>query len=276
MIKEVIDQYAVIGNPIKHSLSPDIHTKFALQTQQKINYTTHLAKVEHFNQHLYLLKKKGFKGFNITVPFKLDAYNICDELSPRATDAKAVNTLFIGEDGSIAGDNTDGIGLVRDLIKNHQALLKKRKILLLGAGGAVRGVLGPLLVQEPNLIVVANRTVSKAQQLAEDLQHIGDIEACGYDDLKKEQFDLIINGTSTGLNGEIPPISEHVLGINSICYDMFYNRNEDTAFVSWAKQNGASQAHDGLGMLVEQAAEAFYLWRGVMPDTQPVIETLRA
>ncbi len=269
------DLYAVVGNPVKHSLSPVIHTQFAELTQQNIHYTTHLAKVSQFNQHLFLLRKKGFKGLNITVPFKLDAYKVCDELSPRAQDAKAVNTLFLREDNTIAGDNTDGIGLVRDLKQNHQVLLKNRKILILGAGGAVRGVLGPLLVQSPNLLMVANRTVSKAEDLVNDFSGIGQIEACGYDDLNHERFDLIINGTSAGLSGDIPPIPASILGPNSICYDMVYNRNEDTSFVTWAKTNGASQAYDGLGMLVEQAAESFTLWRGIKPPTKPVIASLR-
>lgn len=269
------DLYAVVGNPIEHSLSPVIHAQFAEQTQQNLEYKTHLAKISQFNQHLFLLKKRGFKGLNITVPFKLDAFNICDELSPRAQDAKAVNTLFIRDDNTIAGDNTDGIGLVRDLKHNYQALIKSRKILILGAGGAVRGVLGPLLVQQPSLLMVANRTFSKAEALVRDFKDIGQIEACEYDVLGREQFDLIINGTSAGLSGEIPPIPESILGPNSICYDMVYNRNEDTAFVTWAKDNGASQAYDGLGMLVEQAAESFTLWRGVKPDTAPVIEHLR-
>jgi len=269
------DLYAVVGNPIEHSLSPLIHTQFAQQTQQGIKYSTHLAKVSQFNQHLFLLKKQGFKGLNITVPFKLDAYNVCDELSPRAQDAKAVNTLFLREDNTIAGDNTDGIGLVRDLKQNIQALLKNRKILILGAGGAVRGVLGPLLVQSPSLLLVANRTISKAKALVKDFEGIGSIQACGYEDLGKEHFDLIINGTSAGLSGEIPPIPESILGPNSICYDMVYNRNEDTAFVTWARENGASQAYDGLGMLVEQAAESFALWRGIKPMTEPVIHFLR-
>lgn len=272
----MIDRYAVVGNPIEHSLSPVIHTQFAEQTQQSITYTTHLAKISQFNQHLFLLKKQGFKGLNITVPFKLDAFQICDELSPRAKDAKAVNTLFLRDDNTIAGDNTDGIGLVRDLMRNYQTLLKNRKILILGAGGAVRGVLGPILVQSPSLLMVANRTVEKAEALVKDFQDIGQIEACGYGDLGREKFDLIINGTSAGLSGEIPPIPTSVLGPNSICYDMVYNRNEDTAFVTWAKDNGASQAYDGLGMLVEQAAEAFYLWRGVKPQTAPVIDFLRS
>ncbi len=271
-----IDLYAVVGNPIEHSLSPIIHTQFAEQSQQNIKYSTHLAKISQFNQHLFLLKKQGFKGLNITVPFKIDAYNVCDELSPRAQDAKAVNTLFLRDDDTIAGDNTDGVGLVRDLMHNYQILLKNRKVLILGAGGAVRGALGPLLVQSPSLLMVANRTVEKAEALVNDFKEIGKIEACGYDDLNNEQFDLIINGTSAGLTGEIPPIPTTILGPNSICYDMVYNRNKDTAFVTWAKENGVSQAYDGLGMLVEQAAEAFSLWRGIKPETAPVINHLRS
>ncbi|MBL7003841.1 MAG: shikimate dehydrogenase [Gammaproteobacteria bacterium] len=270
-----MEQYAVVGNPIEHSLSPDIHSLFAKQTQQNIRYKAHLAKVSQFNQHLFLLRRQGYKGLNITVPFKIDAFEICDELSPRALDAKAVNTLFLRDDDTIAGDNTDGVGLVRDLMKNHRVLLKARKILVLGAGGAVRGVLGPLLVQSPRLLMVANRTLAKARTLVDDFESIGTIKACGYNQLGNEKFDLIINGTSAGLSGEIPPIPASILDINTVCYDMVYNREEDTAFVKWAKEHGASQAYDGLGMLVEQAAEAFYLWRGVMPDSSSVIEHLR-
>lgn len=274
--KPITELYGVVGNPIEHSLSPLIHTQFAKTTQQNIKYSAHLAKISQFNEHLLLLKKQGFKGLNITVPFKIDAYNVCDELSPRAQHAKAVNTLFLRDDNSIAGDNTDGLGLVRDLMHNYQILLKNRKILILGAGGAARGVLGPLLLQSPSLLMLANRTVAKAKALVSDFKGLFKVEACAYDELNNAQFDVIINATSAGLSGEIPPIPASILGSNSIYYDMVYKRNEDTVFVAWAKGNGASQAYDGLGMLVEQAAEAFFLWRGVKPETAPVISHLRS
>lgn len=268
--------YAVVGNPVDHSLSPLIHSQFARQTEQNITYTKHLAAINQFNEHLFLLKSKGYQGLNITVPFKQQAFEICDEVSPRAKDAKAVNTLFFLENDTIAGDNTDGVGLVRDLTKNHSVLIKKRKVLVLGAGGAVRGILGPLLVQHPSQLTVANRSLERAETLQHDFKEIGEFDVVEYDELGSETYDLIINGTSAGLNDEIPPISENILGINSVCYDLMYDRTAETAFVKWANEKGAMKAIDGVGMLVEQAAESFYLWRGVMPQTAPVIEKLKS
>jgi shikimate dehydrogenase len=270
-----LDQYAVVGNPIAHSKSPVIHQTFAQQTQQALHYRAIELSIDSFESELREIQQQGYKGVNVTVPFKQEAWNICDERSPRAEDAGAVNTLIFSDDGKISGDNTDGVGLTRDLVNNHHALIKHRKILILGAGGAVRGVLAPLLVSGPTSITIANRTVDKAQQLEEEFHPIGDVKACSYEDLGIEKFDLIINGTSAGLNQKVPPVPPEILGINSVCYDMMYNTSAPTAFVKWAQNLGASRAFDGLGMLVEQAAESFYIWRGVRPDTTEVIQSLR-
>ena len=272
----LLDQYAVVGTPIAHSKSPQIHNAFAEQTNQALEYKAVELPIENFEKKLRGLQKLGYKGVNVTAPFKQQAWKICDERSPRAEKAGAVNTLVFGNlDGKISGDNTDGAGLARDLVNNHSILIKHRKILILGAGGAIHGVLAPLLTLNPTNIILANRTVNKAQKLADVFQTVGDVKACGYDDLSNEPFDLIINGTSAGLNQEVPPISNKVLGINSVCYDMMYNTSAPTAFVKWARIHGASRAIDGLGMLVEQAAESFYVWRGVRPKTTNIIQSLR-
>lgn len=274
-LNDQLDQYAVVGNPVAHSKSPVIHYAFAEQTNQTLEYKAIELPIDNFESKLRELQQLGYKGVNVTVPFKQQAWKVCDERSPRAEDAGAVNTLIFGSDSKISGDNTDGAGLMRDLVNNHSVLIKRRKILILGAGGAVRGVLGPLLVLDPTSVTIANRTVDKAQDLADAFHPIGDVRACGYDDLSNEKFDLIINGTSAGLNQEVPPIPQEVLGINSVCYDMMYNVSAPTAFVEWARNYGASRAFDGLGMLVEQAAESFYVWRGIRPETADLIQSLR-
>lgn len=270
-----MDQYAVVGNPINHSLSPQIHTLFADETEQELSYRALQLEPERFGDQIRKLQTSGFKGVNVTVPFKREAWELADILSPRAKDAGAVNTLIFRPDGRIAGDNTDGIGIIRDLIINHSVLLEHRKILILGAGGAVRGVLGPILAKKPGLLTIANRTLEKAQKLAEDFYYVWDVQASTYEELGRENYDLIINGTSAGLNGEVPPIPDTILGPNSVCYDMMYNAKEKTAFVQWAMERGALRAFDGLGMLVEQAAESFYIWRGIRPQTALVIQMLR-
>ena len=270
-----MDQYAVVGNPINHSLSPQIHTLFAEETEQEMSYRALQIEPGRFEEQIRKLQAAGFRGLNVTVPFKQDAWEIADIMSPRARDAGAVNTLILQADGKIAGDNTDGIGLIRDLIVNHHVLIERRKILILGAGGAVRGALGPILAKKPELLTIANRTLSKAEKLAEDFYHVWDVQPSTYEALGNQTYDLIINGTSTGLTGEIPPIPDSILGPNSVCYDMMYNVLQDTAFVKWAKDRGALRAFDGLGMLVEQAAEAFFVWRGKRPQTAIVIQMLR-
>lgn len=270
-----IDAYAVIGNPVAHSLSPQIHRSFAEQSNQSISYEAIETPHNALEALLYALQQQGFKGLNVTVPFKQRVWELCDERSPRADDAKAVNTLIFLPDGNLAGDNTDGVGLTRDLVDNLRVLMKHRKILILGAGGAVRGVLGPILAHSPRILTIANRSLDKAKALAEDFQNLGEIQVSAYNDLGSDNYDLIINGTSAGLHDEVPPIPNGVLGVNSICYDMMYRRNGRTAFVDWALLHGAVRAFDGLGMLVEQAAESFRIWRGIQVNTAEAIESLR-
>ncbi len=271
----LLDQYAVVGNPIAHSKSPQIHHAFAKQTNQFLEYKAVELPIDDFEATLHALQHQGYKGVNVTVPFKQKAWKVCDERSPRAEYAGAVNTLVFANDGRILGDNTDGAGIVRDLVKNHSVVIKHRKILMLGAGGAVRGVLAPLMALNPISITIANRTIGRAQTLADAFQTLGVVNACGYDDLINASFDLIINATSAGLNHEIPPVTNAILGSNTVCYDMMYNTTASTAFVAWARKHGPSRAIDGLGMLVEQAAESFYVWRGVLPETTHVIQSLR-
>ncbi len=271
-----IDHYAVMGNPIAHSKSPMIHAAFAQQTGQALHYDAILIGTQkgEFAQAVQAFQASGGNGLNITVPFKQEAWVLVNQRSQRAERAGAVNTLWFDEQGQMVGDNTDGVGLVRDLIQNHRGQIEGRRILILGAGGAVRGVLEPLLEAVPALCMIANRTVSKAETLANRFATFGNITASPYDALKKQSFDLIINGTSASLQGQLPPLPDGILAEHGWCYDMMY-ANTTTPFVQWALTQGAEQALDGLGMLVEQAAESFYLWRGVMPNTGPVIEKVR-
>ncbi len=271
------DQYAVFGNPIAHSKSPAIHALFAEQTGQQMQYRAILAPIDGFEQAVREFAAAGGKGINITVPFKQAAFELASRLSPRAERAGAVNTFVIHDSDEYFGDNTDGIGLARDLIRNHGLSLSGKRILLLGAGGAVRGVLEALLGNRPQQLTIANRTVEKALQLADDFTDLGNINGLGFDDLAAMQFDLIINGTSASLKGEMPPVPASVIQPHTFCYDMMYAA-EPTVFMQWAAENGAvaNNITDGLGMLVEQAAESFKLWRGVEPKTQPVIDVIRA
>ena len=270
-----IDRYAVVGNPITHSLSPRIHRLFAEQTQQSMSYEAIELSLDDFPIQIRALQQQGLMGANVTVPFKQQAWEICQQTSPRAEQAGAVNTLVFMQNGDISGDNTDGAGLTRDLIYNHDIPVTRRKILILGAGGAARGVLAPLLALEPDNVTIANRTLDKAEKLARDFNPVGQISVCSYDGLGAEKFDLIINATAAGLSNQVPPVCEEVLGSNSTCYDMMYNLDGPTAFVEWAQSRGAASAIDGLGMLVEQAAESFYIWRGVRVNTAEVISNLR-
>lgn len=267
------DHYAVIGNPISHSKSPLIHTEFATQTQQNMDYIAREMPLDDLANGLKQLHAEGFKGINITVPFKEIAWQLVDNKSEHAERAGAINTLVFNEDGSYYGDNTDGIGLCRDLTENHRVKLEQARILLLGAGGAARGVIEPLLSYSPSELVIANRTASKAHELAELFQPFGPVKGCGFDAITG-QFDVIINATSASLQGEVPPIADDVLADNASCYDMMYS-NTDTAFITWAKQHHAAKTIDGLGMLIEQAAESFRIWRHVKPDTQAIMTTLR-
>jgi shikimate dehydrogenase len=269
-----MDKYAVIGNPIKHSRSPEIHAAFARQTDEAIEYGRILGSLEDFAGDVRRFLAEGGRGLNVTVPFKEKAWRLADELSPRAHTAGAVNTLIRLEDNSLRGDNTDGAGLVRDLTVNQGFRLLGKRILMLGAGGAVRGVMRPLLEQQPRRVIIANRTAVKAYSLATGLSQYGPVAGCGFDELEGMQFDLIVNGTAAGLSGEVPAIPGDILAKGGWCYDMLYNR-EATAFQCWGREHQAARSLDGLGMLVEQAAESFNLWRGILPETAPVIAMLR-
>lgn len=269
----MIDQYAVIGNPIAHSKSPLIHEQFAKQTGQVLNYTALLGVEGQLKQAIDKFRADNGKGLNVTVPFKQDAWALVNERRVNAEKAGAVNTIIINDDGYLIGDNTDGVGLVADLSHNLDFDIKNKNILILGAGGAVRGVLGPILAKKPNKIVIANRTKSKADELAALFADEGEIHSEDFENLKADNFDLIVNGTAASLSGEVPLIPVAVAQ-DAVCYDMMY-ASQDTAFMQWAKQHGAECVWDGLGMLVEQAAESFFLWRNVRPETKPVIEFIR-
>ncbi len=267
------DPYAVMGNPIAHSKSPRIHRLFAEQTGEPIDYRAILVEEGRLPEAVRAFVAEGGKGLNITVPFKQDAWALVDSRSERAERAGAVNTIRI-EPGRLFGDNTDGVGLVNDLRDNLQIPLRERRILLMGAGGAARGVLAPLLAQEPALLVIANRTPDRAVALAEAFADLGTVQGCGYDALGDLQFDLLINATAASLQGELPPLPDGILAEGGAAYDMMYGARP-TAFMKWAQWQGAATVSDGLGMLVEQAAESFFIWRGVRPDTGPVIRQLR-
>jgi len=271
----VSDQYAVVGNPIGHSKSPAIHAAFAEQTGQNLSYDATLFELEHFAEQANAFFNVGGKGLNVTVPFKLDAWQLADVLSNRAKRAGSVNTLMQGKDDKIYGDNTDGVGLVRDILDNHRGSIADKRVLVLGAGGAVRGVLAIILAEHPQSLVIANRTVNKAQTLAEEFCDLGKVSASSFEALAGQQFDLVINGTAASLQGDLPPLPDGILAADSWCYDMMYGA-EETVFNTWARQQGAAKTMDGLGMLVEQAAESFFMWRHIKPDTAPVIAKLRA
>lgn len=269
------DRYAVFGNPIKHSKSPQIHAAFAETTDQDLSYEAICVAEGDFDQQVETFLSGAGKGLNITIPFKEEAWKLAEKRSPQAELAGAVNTLYRDAEGRLCGDNTDGIGMVRDIVNNHRGVIKDRKVLILGAGGAVRGVLQPVLQELPAKLVIANRTASKAIALADLVADLGDVKGCGYDELGDESFDLIINGTAASLQGEVPPLPESILAEGGWCYDMMYAA-EPTAFCLWATEKNASKALDGLGMLVEQAAESFRIWRGVEPNSQAVIEKIRS
>lgn len=270
-----IDQYAVFGHPINHSKSPRIHTLFAEQTRQTLEYTSQDVPAELFASAIADFFKQGGKGLNCTVPLKELAWQRAEVLSERAQFSKAVNTLVLQEDGCLLGDNTDGIGLVADLTINHSISLFKKRILILGAGGASRGIIAPLMEKSPAHIVIANRTVEKAIVLSKEFSQLGEIVGCAYEDIENTEFDLILNATSASLTGELPPLTDNLLAENGCCYDLAYG-NQPTAFVKWGIAHAAEKSLDGLGMLVEQAAEAFYIWRGVRPETKDIISLLNS
>jgi shikimate dehydrogenase len=270
-------RYAVIGNPIEHSKSPLIHQAFARETAQDISYERILAPLDAFPEVIATLVAAGYGGANVTVPFKLEAFALANRLTERAHDAGAVNTLvFDGAD--IVGDNTDGVGLVTDIQNNLHVDLAGKRILLIGAGGAAEGVLHPLLEQRPSLLVIANRTLDKALRMVKRIEEQGDfryvsVNAYAFDDLQGQSFDVVINATSAGLSDSSLPLPAGIFAPGALAYDMMYGR--ETPFMVFARAHGAAQIADGLGMLVEQAAEAFMLWRGVRPQTAPVIAQLR-
>lgn len=270
------DFYAVIGNPIAHSKSPVIHHAFAELTHQDIQYERVLAPLDDFAGTVHSLIAQGFKGANVTVPFKLEAYAMANQLTERAQDAGAVNTLAFTPQG-IIGDNTDGVGLVRDITENIGVLIKGKRVLLIGAGGASEGVLHPLLAAQPELLIITNRTLDKAINMVKRVEARGEmlyvsVDAYAFDDLAGQQFDIVINATSAGLTDSQLPLPASIFAPGALAYDMMYGRV--TPFMAFAHQHGAS-VFDGLGMLIEQAAEAFYIWRGARPDTAPVIEMFK-
>lgn len=264
------DKYLVFGNPISHSKSPFIHTLFARQTMQNMEYTT--QQPDEFTAAAELFFQQGGRGCNITVPFKEEAFRFADKLTERAKLAGAVNTLKKLDDGGVIGDNTDGEGLVQDLLQN-QVILQGSRILLIGAGGAARGVIKPLLDQSPEKLMIVNRTYEKAQQLAEMFAQHGSVEAMPMDQIN-QSFDVIINSTSASLYNQVPDIGGVIFTTTSVSYDMVYGQGV-TSFNQWAKEQGAAKVYDGLGMLVGQAAESFMLWRGLRPGTKQVLRELR-
>jgi len=276
-MNDITQVYAVMGNPIAHSKSPIIHTAFAKQIGITIDYQTILVDTQAgaFNQAVQDFKEAGGKGLNVTVPFKQAAWALTQHyFSEAAKQAQAVNTLWFDEQGDIMGDNTDGAGFIRDIMENHACEIKGKQILILGAGGAVRGILQPLLSHSPAQCTIVNRTQSKAAVLAQSFSKYGNVNSSDYRSLVGQVFDLIINGTSASMQNTLPPLPDGIAQY-AFCYDMAYG-NEDTVFTEWAVSQGAVRAVDGLGMLVEQAAESFKLWHGVLPETQPVIYALRA
>lgn len=267
--------YAVMGNPVSHSKSPRIHSLFAEQTGQRIEYTAIQVDPGGFEQAVRNFVASGGCGLNVTVPFKTNAWELVDAYTQRASIAGAVNTIEVQAQGVLYGDNTDGFGLVSDIMKNLGGSISGKSILLLGAGGAARGLLGSLLEQDPVALKIANRTADRAVALAQVFSRLGPVTGCGFDDLVERSFDLIINATSASLQGEMPPLPDTLLAPGAWCYDLMYDAMP-TPFMQWAMRHGADKVSDGLGMLVEQAAESFLLWRRIRPQTAPVIATLRA
>jgi shikimate dehydrogenase len=271
-VSERADHYAVIGNPVAHSKSPLIHGEFSRQTGQDMLYEAILAPIDGFLAAVANFMRRGGKGLNVTVPFKLEAFGIATPTG-RAEAAQAVNTLIL-EGDTILGDNTDGAGLVRDITANLGFTLAGKRVLLIGAGGAARGVIMPLLEREPRILVIANRTQERAYGLQQRFASFGNILAIDYTDLHREQFDLVINATSASLNGELPPLPAGIFAGESLAYDIMYGSGH-TPFLQFAKMQGAARLADGIGMLVEQAAESFFVWRGIRPGTASVIEMFR-
>lgn len=267
------DRYAVMGCPVAHSQSPFIHAQFAAQTGQDLTYEPIHVEVGDLARALAEFRRAGGKGLNITLPFKQQAHALACQSTRRAERAGAVNTISFGAHGEVLGDNTDGIGLVRDLVDNHGVRIRGARVLLLGAGGAARGVLGPLIDAAPERVVIANRTHPRARELVARFES-SLLTAQGFAELTGRPFDIVINATSASLDSDVPPIAPSVLTGHTCCYDMMYGV-ELTPFLRWSRNNGTGDAVDGLGMLVEQAAESFHVWRGVRPQTGPVLAAVR-
>ena len=269
-----VDQYGVVGHPIAHSWSPFIHGLFARETGESMSYRLYDFTAEEFAQRVREFFRQGGRGLNVTLPHKVAALQLAQDLTARAAHAAAVNTLALCNDGTLLGDNTDGTGLMRDLCDNLGIVVTQRRVLIIGAGGAARGVLAPLLTLQPSETVIANRTPERAQSLAAAFAKLGVVSAVGLEHIPGGAFDLLINATAASLSGEIPAVPATVLGPQTVCYDMAYGKG-DTAFVRWALEHGCTRAVQGWGMLVEQAAESFRIWRGMRPSTAPVLAALR-
>lgn len=272
------DRYGVIGHPIGHSRSPLIHRSFAAQTGEDLSYEAFDIPPEELEARLRALIAADLRGCNVTVPHKQAIARLVDQLSDRARLAGAVNTVTVKADGTLHGDNTDGVGLLTDLTVNLHVPLEGARVLILGAGGATRGIVPVLLGANPKQILIANRTIERAQELVVLFAHLGAVTACGFDALESKSrdqgfdeksgggFDLVINATSAGLKGKLPPFPPSIIGVTTTCYDLSYAAT-DTPFIAWARRHHAARVHDGWGMLVEQAAESFFIWRGVRPET---------
>ena len=267
------DQYGLVGHPVSHSWSPFIHGMFAQSTAQNLSYRLFDTAPQDFRRDILQLFTGGVRGLNVTLPHKQAAADLVNELTPRATRAQAVNTIAFFEDTTLLGDNTDGVGLTVDLERNMKVVLADKRVLMLGSGGAARGVLGPLLERELREGVIANRTAHKARSLAAEFADLGTISGCGFAEVGGPSFDLIINATSASLHGAMPSLPDGLVGEQTVCYDMAYGRAQ-TPFTAWATAQHAARACKGWGMLVEQAAESFLLWRGIRPNTRPVLDAL--
>ena len=267
------DQYGVVGHPVAHSWSPFIHGMFAKECEQDLVYRLYDIDPADFRRETLRLFTSGVKGLNITLPHKASAAELVNDMTPRATRAQAVNTILLQQDNSLLGDNTDGIGLIRDLRDNLGLELENKRILILGAGGATRGILAPLIDTQPSALVIANRTPERARNLAAAFADICDIQACEFKAVQGPPYDLIVNATSASLQGQMPEMPAGLVSEESVCYDLAYGRGH-TPFTLWAKSLYAARVCKGWGMLVEQAAESFFLWRGVRPNTHSVLEAL--
>jgi len=269
-----VDSYGIVGHPVAQSRSPFIHGLFAKQTGERMVYRLFDVLPDDFITHVTGFFAGGGRGLNVTIPHKPAAASFATTLTPRAEQARAANTLALQADGSVLGDNTDGIGLVRDLTVNLDLVVTGLRVLVLGAGGATRGIVAPLLDLTPELLLIANRGADRARVVAASFADLGPVKGCGFHEIEARPWDLVINATAASLAGARPEVSPAIIGAHTVCYDLAYGR-EPTPFLNWARAEGASAAHLGWGMLVEQAAESFFLWRGRRPETRPVLEVLK-